>query len=142
MTEEKMAEVFNKIYDALNDEQKAQARTCGSPEEFFAIADKAGVPVPDDFLDDISGGASLVNQSMYNQSTENKATINQATFNQSEINATKLNQAAINQAQITTGKPTGTFAIMPLGTYGTGSPVKTTFTTVQTGWGVKTAKKA
>ena len=145
MTEEKLIEVFNKIYDALDDEQKAQAQACDTPEEFFAIADKAGVAVPDEFLDEISGGASVENQAMYNQSVNNKSVINQTTYNQSVQNAGAFNQSILNQAKIT-GNPTGQHTIMPLGSTSIGSPVKAqtvkqVWTLTKSTWG-KTGMKA
>ena len=141
MTEEKMVEIFNKIYNSLNDEQKAEAEKCESAEEFLAVADKAGVEVPDEFLDEVAGGAavnaSTLNQVQINQSTLNSSTVNASAINQSTLNQTTLNKAAIYQGTVTTKT-----AYMPLGGTMIGTPVKTqSFQIAKSGWGTVTGKK-
>jgi len=71
MTEEKMIEVFGKIYDALNDEQKAQVKKCKTTNEFTELAEDLGIAIPDELLAGVSGGYDCHPVQLENQFIEN-----------------------------------------------------------------------
>ena len=145
MSEEKLVDLFNKIYDSMNSEQKAEAEKCESAEEFIELAGKAGIPVPDEYFDDVAGGvavnASTINGAAYNQNTTNAKTINAAT-----INAAAYNAATVNQAynQTTLNKSTAVkakTAYADLGAFGTPQMIKASFTSSKATWGTSTGLK-
>lgn len=67
MTEEKMIEVKSKIYDALNDEQKAQVKKCKTTNELEDL----GIAIPDELLAGVSGGCDCPPVQPRNQFIEN-----------------------------------------------------------------------
>jgi len=71
MTEEKMIEVKSKIYDALNDEQKAQVKKCKTTNEFTELAEDLGIAIPDELLAGVSGGCDCHLVQPQNQFIEN-----------------------------------------------------------------------
>ena len=52
----KTDEVLKEIYASLTDEQKKKAKKCKTLDDFLAFAEKEGVELPDEVLDDIAGG--------------------------------------------------------------------------------------
>lgn len=52
----KLTEVVRSMWDSLTDEQKAKAKDCKTLDEFFAMADKEGVELPDKLLEAVAGG--------------------------------------------------------------------------------------
>ena len=44
------------IYDNLTDEQKEMLKTCKTADEFKAFAEKEGIELTDEMLDEVAGG--------------------------------------------------------------------------------------
>ena len=51
-----MQEKLKSIFDSLTDEQKEKAKACTSAEELVKFAGEEGIELPDDVLEEISGG--------------------------------------------------------------------------------------
>ncbi len=48
--------ITEEIYASLSDEQKKKAKNCKTLDEFIVFAKKEGIELPDEVLNDISGG--------------------------------------------------------------------------------------
>ena len=48
--------ITEEIYASLSDEQKKKAKNCKTLDEFIAFAKKEDIELPDEVLNDISGG--------------------------------------------------------------------------------------
>ena len=44
------------IYDSLTDEQKEKVKACKTADEFKAFAEKEGIELTDEMLDEVAGG--------------------------------------------------------------------------------------
>ena len=58
MEEKKLRELLGEVYDSLSEEQKAQAQACKTKDELTQLAAEAGVELPDEALDAVSGGCN------------------------------------------------------------------------------------
>ena len=59
MGENKKSELnpaLTEIWDSLTDEQKEKAKTCKTTDELMLLAGKEGIELPDEVLDQVSGG--------------------------------------------------------------------------------------
>ena len=59
MDENKKSELnpaLTEIWDSLTDEQKEKAKTCKTTDELMLLAGKEGIELPDEVLDQVSGG--------------------------------------------------------------------------------------
>ena len=56
MNNEKLRKLLEGIYDSLTDEQKEKVRACKSDKELRALLSAEGVELPDEMLDEVSGG--------------------------------------------------------------------------------------
>ena len=52
----RLNEAVRSMWDSLTDEQKAKAKDCKTLDELLALADKAGVALPDELLEAVAGG--------------------------------------------------------------------------------------
>ena len=52
----KMEAAIKGFYDSLTDEQKEKVKACKTMEELTVLVGKEGVELPDEVLDDVSGG--------------------------------------------------------------------------------------
>ena len=51
-----MQDRLKNLYDSLTDEQKEKVKACTSAEEIVKFAGEEGLELPDDVLEEISGG--------------------------------------------------------------------------------------
>ena len=51
-----MKEVMDSVFEKLTDEQKEKAKACGNLDEFMKLAGEWGIELPDELLDNVSGG--------------------------------------------------------------------------------------
>ena len=58
----KAAELLKSIFNSLSDEQKAKARKCTTAEELIAFFSNEEVSIPDEMLEQVSGGKDSVNK--------------------------------------------------------------------------------
>ncbi len=56
MENENLHEQMMRILNGLNDEQTEKAKNCKTLDDFLAFAKKEGIELPDEILNDISGG--------------------------------------------------------------------------------------
>lgn len=56
MDNKKLKETLGKIYDELSGEQKEKALKCETENELIAFMNEEGIGLPDDMLDEVSGG--------------------------------------------------------------------------------------
>lgn len=61
--DEKLNAALKGIYDNLTDEQKAKAKACKTMDELTALAAKEGVELPDEVLDAVAGGGTIMGDS-------------------------------------------------------------------------------
>ena len=47
---------LNNFFDNLTDEQKEKAKACKTADEFTAFAEKEGIELTDEMLDEVAGG--------------------------------------------------------------------------------------
>lgn len=47
---------MNNFFDNLTDEQKEKAKACKTADEFKAFAEKEGIELTDEMLDEVAGG--------------------------------------------------------------------------------------
>ena len=52
----KLQETLKGIWDSLTDEQKEKAKACKTWEELSKLTGQEGIELPDELLDDVSGG--------------------------------------------------------------------------------------
>ncbi len=48
------------IWDSLTDEQKEKAKACKTTDELMLLAGKEGIELPDEVLDQVSGGLLML----------------------------------------------------------------------------------
>ncbi len=63
MDENKKSELdpaLTEIWDSLTDEQKEKAKTCKTTDELMLLAGKEGIELPDEVLDQVSGGLLML----------------------------------------------------------------------------------
>ncbi len=56
MENEHLHELMMRILNGLNDEQMEKAKNCKTLDDFLAFAKKESIELPDEILDNISGG--------------------------------------------------------------------------------------
>ena len=56
MEEKDLNDLLQGIFDSLTDEQKEKAKACETVEELMDLAGKEGFELPDEALEEISGG--------------------------------------------------------------------------------------
>lgn len=56
MENKKTNDKFKTVWDSLTDEQKARAKNCKTVDDLLAFAKNEKIELPDEVLDDISGG--------------------------------------------------------------------------------------
>ena len=56
--DEKMKKIMDSVFETLTDEQKEKAKECKTAEELMKLAGKWGIELPDEALDQVSGGCS------------------------------------------------------------------------------------
>lgn len=129
MDEKKAIEFFNRIYEMLNEEQKAKAQKCETAEEFLGIAGDAGVSLPDGLLDGISGGIFMNQDSNAPNLTTGMSIIGADVRRPRYPMANNPGQSAeaVRYADVS----------IPV----TGTAVKSGFTAAKTLWGQTTLKK-
>ena len=58
--DEKLNAALKGIYDSLTDEQKERAKACKTMDELTALASKEGIELPDEMLDAVAGGGTIL----------------------------------------------------------------------------------
>ncbi len=56
MDDKKLNELLNKALASLTEEQKKKAKTCRTAKELLDFLAEAGIELPDEALDKVSGG--------------------------------------------------------------------------------------
>ncbi len=57
--DEKLKEAMKGVFDKLTDEQKEQAKTCKSMDDFMKLAGEWGIELPDELTDAVAGGMPI-----------------------------------------------------------------------------------
>ena len=83
MDNEKLTAILNKIYDSMNDEQKAEARKCKSGAEFLELVQKSGIELPDELLEGAAGGitkemVAVLEDAMYKYTPKESKFVNKS----------------------------------------------------------------
>ena len=64
MDENKISSALNEIWGFFDEEQKKKALSCKSLDEIFKLAGKPCIPIPDELLDEVSGGFVYFDESV------------------------------------------------------------------------------